>query len=119
LKKTNFVFFKKYKQQTPPPPPIFLRSKFSTFFFWMEQLLRYYHVSIWALCSTGGSSNWVHTTRIHSIQRLRHFGAKTSWSAFLVEKQLRPLYIWIQFTWSGSTHMLYYLKMLINQNTVT
>jgi len=42
---------------------------------------------IWALCSTSGSSNWVHTTWIHSI----HHGAKTNWSTFLVEKLLHPL----------------------------
>ncbi len=38
-----------------------------------------------------GSSNWVHKTQIHSIQRWHPFGAKTSRSAFLLEKRLHPL----------------------------
>jgi len=36
-----------------------------------------------------GSSNWVHKTWIHSIQRWRHFGAKTSWSTWTAP----PLFI--------------------------
>ncbi len=38
-----------------------------------------------------GSSNWFHKTRIHSIQRWCHFGAKTCRSTFLVKKLLHPL----------------------------
>ncbi len=65
------------------------------------------------------SSNWVHKTRINSIQRWRHFGTKTSWSAFLLETWLYSLSYWIRYSWSGSTHILYYINLwntlLINQ----
>ncbi len=46
-----------------------------------------------------GSSNRVHKTRIHSIQRWRrHFGAKTNRSAFLLEKWLHPFLYWIRYS---------------------
>jgi hypothetical protein len=38
-----------------------------------------------------GSSNRVHKTQIHSIQRWHHFGTKTCVSAFLLEKRFHPL----------------------------
>ncbi len=51
------------------------------------------------------------------FKRWCHFGAKTSWSTFLLEKQVHPLYNWILFTWSGLTHIFYYLNMLVRWNT--
>jgi hypothetical protein len=65
-----------------------------------------------------GSSNWGHKTRIHSIQRCRHFGAKSSRSAFLLEKQLHPFQYWIKYSWSGLAHILYYINLSIRWNTV-
>ncbi len=40
-----------------------------------------------------GSSNWVHKTRIHFIQRWPHFGTKTSQSAFPFGKAAPPHFI--------------------------
>jgi hypothetical protein len=66
-----------------------------------------------------GSSNWVHKIRIHSIQRWHHFGTKTSRSAFLLEKRLHPLLYWIWYSWSASTHILYYINFLsVRWNTL-
>ncbi len=63
-----------------------------------------------------GSSNWVHKTQIHSIQRWRHFGAKISQSVFLLEKRLHPFLYWIKYSWSGLTHILYYINLSIRWN---
>ncbi len=65
-----------------------------------------------------GPSNWVHKTRIHSIQRWHHFGAKTSRSTFLLEKQFHPFLYWIKYSWSGSTHILYYINLSVRWNTL-
>ncbi len=55
--------------------------------------LNIYHVRYLShLALQVGSSNWVHKTRIHSIQRWHHFGSKTSQSTFLLEKQLHPFW---------------------------
>ncbi len=64
------------------------------------------------------SSNWVHKTRIHSIQRWRHFGAKASQTTFHLEKLLHLFYYWIQYSWSGSNHILYYINLSIRWNTL-
>jgi hypothetical protein len=56
-------------------------------------------------------------TQIHSIQRWCHFGAQTSQSAFLLEKRLHPFLHWIKYSWSGSTHILYYINLSVRWNT--
>jgi hypothetical protein len=65
-----------------------------------------------------GFSNWVHKTRIHYIQRWHCFGTKTTWSAFPLEKRLHPFKYWIKDSWSGSTHILYYIKMSVRWNAL-
>ncbi len=64
------------------------------------------------------SSDWVHKTWIHPIQRWHHFGAKTIQSAFLLEKRLHPFLYWIRYSWSGSTHILYYIYLSVSWNTL-
>ncbi len=64
-----------------------------------------------------GSSNWICKTQIHSIKRWRHFGAKTSQSAFLFEKRLLPLLYWIRHSWSRLTHILCYINLSVRWNT--
>ncbi len=61
---------------------------------------------------------WVHKTQIHPIQRWRHFGAQTFWSAFLLEKRLHPFLYWIRYSWSGLTHILYYINLSVSWNTL-
>ncbi len=63
-----------------------------------------------------GSSNWVHKTRIHSIQRWCNFGAKTSSSAFLLEKRLHHFLYWIRYPWSRSTHIPHYINLPVRWN---
>ncbi len=77
-----------------------------------------YHVRLSHLALQVGSSNWVHKTQIHSIQRWRHFGAKTSWSTVLLEGQLHPSLYWIPYSWSGSTIILYYINLSVRWNTL-
>ncbi len=87
----------------------------------MEQLLYslVFHVRYLShLALQVGFSNGVHKTRIHSIQRWHDFGVKTSWSAFLLEKRLYPLLYWIRYSWSRSTHILYYINLSVRWNTL-
>ncbi len=54
---------------------------------WWKINFQKYHIRYFEpFALQSGSRNWVHTTRIHSFQRQHHFGAKTSWSTFMVEK---------------------------------
>ncbi len=79
----------------------------------------YHHVRYWShLALQGGSCNWVHKTRIHSIQRWHHFVAKTRRSTILLEKWLHPSLNWIWYSWSGSTIILYYINLLVSWNTL-
>ncbi len=82
-------------------------------------LTKLYHVRYLShLALQVESSNWEHLTRIHSIQSRCYFGAKTSRSTFLLEKWLHPLFYWIRYSWSRSTHILYYINLSVRWNTL-
>ncbi len=84
-----------------------------------HSVLCYYHVRyLGHLALQVGSSNWVYKTQIQSIQRWHHFGAKTNRSAFLLEKRLHRSLYWIQYSWSGSTIILYYINLSVSWNTL-
>ena len=61
-----------------------------------------------------GSSNWVHKTRIHSIQRWHHFAAKTSQSTWMAP----PLLLLDPVYWSRWTIILYYIYLSVRWNTL-
>ncbi len=90
-----------------------------TFLHLYKIILHLYHVRYFShLTLQVGSSNWVNKTQIHSIQRWHHFGTITSWSAFLLEKRLHPLLYWIWYSWSRSTHILYYINLSVRWNSL-
>ncbi len=62
-----------------------------------------------------GSSNWVHKTQIHSIQTWRHFGANPLFSC---KSSSNCFLYWIQYSWSWSTHILYYISLPVRWNTL-
>jgi hypothetical protein len=45
-------------------------------------------------------------------------GTKTSRSTFLLEKRLHPFLYWIPYSWSGLTHILYSINLLVRWNTL-
>jgi hypothetical protein len=65
-----------------------------------------------------GSSNWVHKTRIHSIQRWHHFGIKLANPLFPSERRLHPFNYWIKYSWSKLTHILYYINLSVRWNII-
>ncbi len=75
----------------------------------------FYHVRYLShLALQVGFSNWVHKTRINSIQRWRHFGTKTRCPAFFLEKWLHPSLYSIWYSWSGSTIILDYINLSVS-----
>ena len=65
-----------------------------------------------------GSSNWVHKTQIHSIQRWYHLVPKLANPLSLLERRVHPFYYWIKYSWSASTHILYYINLSVRWNTL-
>jgi len=63
-----------------------------------------------------GSSNWVHKTQIHSIQRWRWH--QNYPICFPLGKQLHPFLYWIRYSWSRSTIILYYINLSVSWNTL-
>jgi len=66
-----------------------------------------------------GSSNWVHKTQIHSpFKDGTTLAPKLANPLSPLERWLYPFYYWIKYSWSGSTHILYYINLLVRWNTL-
>ncbi len=82
------------------------------------EILKYHVRYLSHLALQVGFSNWVHKTRIHSIQWWRHFGAKLADPLSPLERRLHPFFYWIKYSWSGLTNILYYINLSVRWNTL-
>ncbi len=64
------------------------------------------------------SSNWVHKTKIHSIQGCATLAPKLVNLLSFWRSSSTPFNYWIKYSWSGLAHILYNINMSVRWNTL-